>query len=259
MTCGDLREVPVGRMNVLGTGIHLAGWDETVAQMNTWAEFRVGKVICACNVHSLITARSHPQLTAALSAADLVVPDGAPVAWLMRRLGASLQERIDGPTLMWRYCEASQDTGVSCFLYGNTKETLDRLSAQLKRSFPGLRIAGAYSPPFRALTPDEDQQVVQLINDSGASVVWVSLGCPKQEAWMNDHRNSIRAVMVGVGAAFDYHAGTLWRAPVWMRRYGMEWLFRLLLEPRRLWRRYLSTNLQFVSLAAAELIRRGRH
>lgn len=189
--------------------------------------------------------------------ADMSTPDGAPIAWMLRRLGYPAQERINGPDLMLHYCAHAERTGESVFLYGGRIETLLLLEQRLKEKFPELRIAGRYSPPFRKLTEEEDRQVTEKINSSGAATVWVGLGCPKQEQWMAEHRGAINAVMIGVGAAFDYHAGTLRRAPVWMQQNGLEWLHRLCKEPSRLWKRYLLTNTLFLGLALSQLIRRG--
>jgi len=161
--------------------------------------------------------------------------------------------------LMWKSCARAAGSGVSIFLYGSGPETLRRLSARLVHEFPRLTIAGCYSPPFRPLTPGEDTEGVKAINDSGAGIVFVSLGCPKQETWMAEHRGRISAVMVGVGAAFEFHAGTMKRAPRWMQDVGLEWLHRLMSEPRRLWRRYFVTNSLFLAFLAVESLapRRG--
>jgi N-acetylglucosaminyldiphosphoundecaprenol N-acetyl-beta-D-mannosaminyltransferase len=171
----------------------------------------------------------------------------------MRRLGAEGQDRIDGPGLMWRLCATAARDGRSVYLYGGREETLALLTARLLEAHPGLEIAGAESPPFRAATREEDAATVRRIAASGASIVFVSLGCPKQELWMHEHRDRIDAVVAGVGAAFDYHAGTLRRAPVWMQKRGLEWAFRLSMEPRRLWKRYLVTNTWFLVLATRQL------
>lgn len=241
-------------VNVLGAPIDAISWDDTCEVISRWAERRESRYVCICNVHSVVTARQDPDFHDVIRLADMATPDGAPVAWMMRRLGYRDQLRINGPDLMYRYCAQAEQRDERIFLYGNTPETLNTLQRCLQREFPALQIAGAYSPPFRALTPQEDAEVVQRINDSGAGTVWVSLGCPKQERWMADHRGRIQAVMVGVGAAFDYHAGTLQRAPLWMQRHGLEWLHRFWSEPRRLGRRYLVTNTQFLVQALRQLL-----
>lgn len=211
-------------------------------------------MVCICNVHSVVRAWQETEFGRVVNEADMATPDGAPVAWMLRRLGHAGQQRINGPDLMWRYCEQAQLRGEPIFFYGGTEETLARMRLMLLAAFPGLKIVGAISPPFRALTPDEDATIVDQINASGAGVVFVSLGCPKQELWMAAHRGRVHAVMIGVGAAFDFHAGTTRRAPRWMQNSGLEWLHRLLSEPRRLGKRYFVTNSLFIFAAAKQLL-----
>ena len=244
------------RHDVIGAPIDVVYWGGAVATLLRWAAAGESRYVCACNVHSVVTAQSDERLAASVRGADMVLPDGAPVAWLMRKSGYTAQQRVSGPDLMWRYFAAAAVYGESIFLYGGSTNTLDRLSARITAKFPGLRIVGAHSPPFRTLTSEEDQAVVDMINASGATTVWVSLGCPKQEVWMAEHRDRVQSVLVGVGAAFGFHAGTTRRAPRWMQRFALEWLHRLLSEPRRLWLRYLSTNTVFVLAAVRQLMQR---
>ena len=239
---------------VIGSPIDTVTWSQTLERLSGWAAAGQSRYVCICNVHSVVTARQDEVFSDVIRKADMATPDGAPVAWLMRRLGSLGQERINGPDLMWRYCAEAARRNESIYLYGGQQRTLDILQRTLLAHFPGLMIAGAYSPPFRALTPEEDTAVVEAINASGAGTVWVSLGCPKQEKWMAEHRGRINAVMIGVGAAFDYHAGTIQRAPRWMQRNGLEWLHRLCSEPRRLWKRYLVTNSLFIYYAGRQLL-----
>jgi N-acetylglucosaminyldiphosphoundecaprenol N-acetyl-beta-D-mannosaminyltransferase len=239
---------------VLDSTIDNLSWEEAVSRIAGWGRAGQSRYVCICNVHSVVTATLHTEFAQCVEAADMATPDGAPVAWLIRKLGKVVQERINGPDLMWHYCDSATDQGGPIFLYGGSPETLMLLEKNLMNAFPDLRIAGSYSPPFRELTEQEDEEIVARINASGATTVWVSLGCPKQEMWMAAHRGRIHAVMVGVGAAFDYHAGTIRRAPVWMQDRGLEWLHRLLSEPGRLWRRYLVTNSLFIVLAARQAI-----
>ncbi len=233
--------------NVLDSHIDAIGWDEVVSRIAAWAGQRQSRYVAFCNVHSVVTASQDATFNKALEQADLALPDGAPVAWALRREGFDKQQRINGPDLMWRYLEVAERLGHSVFFYGSSEDTLAKLRARLTAAFPKLKIAGMVSPPFRALSPEEDQIDIAQINASGAQVVFVGLGCPKQEAWMQAHRGSIRAVMLGVGAAFDYHAGTIQRAPQWVQKIGMEWFHRLCSEPRRLARRYLVTNSVFMA------------
>jgi N-acetylglucosaminyldiphosphoundecaprenol N-acetyl-beta-D-mannosaminyltransferase len=243
-------------LNVIGSSIDIIDWAGAIARISQWAQTRQSAYVCICNVHSVVTAQQDARFATVVQQADMATPDGAPVAWMLRKLGASQQQRINGPDLMWRYCEHAAQTGESIFLYGSTQETLFALRAKLLEAYPSLKIAGGYSPPFRTLTDEEAQQVIEQINASGAGTVWVSLGCPKQELWMAAMKGRINAVMVGVGAAFDYHAGTIIRAPLWMQRNGLEWLHRLFSEPRRLWKRYFSTNSRFILAATIQLIRK---
>jgi N-acetylglucosaminyldiphosphoundecaprenol N-acetyl-beta-D-mannosaminyltransferase len=177
---------------------------------------------------------------------------------MLRRLGHGGQQRINGPDFFWAYCDAASRSGESLYLLGSSERTLAQLQLRLTQAFPGLRIAGAYSPPFRPMTEAEDKAVVDAIHASGAGTVWVGLGCPKQEIWMHAHKGRVRAVMLGVGAAFDFHAGTVRMAPAWMRECGLEWLYRLISEPRRLWKRYLTTNTAFLLLVARQLMERPK-
>jgi len=241
---------------VLDCFIHACSWRSTINSIHRWSVARESRYVCICNVHSLITARKDEKFREVLNEADMATPDGMPVAWMMRKIGFPLQERINGPDLMWRYCALAAQRNEPIYLYGNTPKTLAALIIKLNTAFPNLQIAGSYSPPFRPLTEREDANIVAEINASGARVVFVSLGCPKQEMWMAEHRGRIQAVMIGVGAAFDYHAGTIQRAPLWMQQRGLEWLYRLCSEPRRLWKRYLVTNTQFIFAAIGQLIRR---
>jgi N-acetylglucosaminyldiphosphoundecaprenol N-acetyl-beta-D-mannosaminyltransferase len=231
---------------VLDSHIDAINWEEAVSRIVSWGSQHQSRYITLCNVHSVVTASHCAAFNDVIAQADLTLPDGAPVAWALRREGFNDQQRINGPDLTWRYLAIAEKIGQRVFFYGSTEETLAKLQARIKKSFPKLRIAGMVSPPYRALSPEEDQAHVDQINQSGAHVVFVGLGCPKQEAWMAAHRGRIQAVMVGVGAAFDYHAGTIQRAPKWMQKIGMEWLHRLASEPRRLAKRYAVTNSVFI-------------
>lgn len=229
-------------------------WESALTNISNWATKRESRYVCICNVHSVITTGRDSDFGQVVAEADMATPDGFPVAWMLRRLGISSQQRINGPDLMWKYCELAASRSEAIFLYGGRSDTLTLLQARLLGAFPGLKISGTLSPPYRALTVEEDNAVVEMINASGACTVWVSLGCPKQEKWMAAHRGRIHAVMIGVGAAFDYHAGTISRAPKWMQNAGLEWLHRLVSEPGRLWKRYLVTNTLFILKATKQLI-----
>ncbi len=247
------------RTPVLGVPIDVISAPQALQRIAQWARGRESRYVCLCNVHSVVTAAQDAAFMQAISNADMATPDGAPVAWMMRRHGASNQRRVSGPDLMLDYCTQAAASSEPIFLYGSTAQTLQLLRARLRERWPSLRIVGALAPPFRALTAEEDEAIVDTINASGASTVWVGLGCPKQELWMAAHRGRVTAVMVGVGAAFEFHAGTLARAPEWVRNVGLEWLHRFAIEPRRLWKRYLLTNSAFVLRAALQLMRSRWH
>lgn len=250
------RLLPVA--DVLGSRINASGWTETLNVLSGWAAQKRGRYVCISNVHMVVTAREDPELAQAMCQADMATPDGAPIAWMLRRLGFANQPRISGTELMRAYLALASGRGESVFLFGSAEETLARLQLNLLKEFPSLLIAGAVSPPFRQLSDEEDSAIVAQINASGAGTVWVSLGCPKQEKWMLAHRGKVAAVMLGVGAAFDFIAGTKPRAPSWMQSLGLEWVHRLASEPGRLWKRYLVTNSRFVFGAARQLLSGGR-
>lgn len=240
--------------NVLGTHIDALSWEDTIYTIRDWAINRESRYVTLCNVHSVVTALFDKDHRNDLNDADMATSDGMPVTWTLRMLGYPEQRRINGPDLMWKYCVKAEKVRRKIYFYGSTVEVLATLASKLRAAFPELQIAGMYSPPFRELTAAEDDDVVERINSSGASIVFVGLGCPRQERWMFQHRGKINAVMIGVGAAFNYHAGTIKRAPVWMQNIGLEWLHRLYSNPRRLWKRYLITNTIFILAIAAQLL-----
>lgn len=231
---------------VLDSFIDATSWQNTIDTLSQWARTGQSRYVCICNVHVVVTAKQHPEFQRVVNGADMATPDGMPLAWVLRRSGFEHQERINGPDLMWTLCNHAERERLSIFLYGSTPHTLEKLVCRLKTAFPQLMIAGIFSPPFRYLSVEEDRETTDLINSSGARIVFVGLGCPKQELWMAAHRGKVRGVMIGVGAAFDYHAGTVKRAPIWMRQVGLEWLCRLMSDPKRLWKRYLITHSLFL-------------
>jgi N-acetylglucosaminyldiphosphoundecaprenol N-acetyl-beta-D-mannosaminyltransferase len=244
--------------SVLGAHINALSWDEAFAVLQGWAQAAESRYVCISNVHMIVTARDDASLAKAMHEADMCTPDGAPVAWMLRRLGFEGQPRLSGTEVMLGYLKLAAARGESAFLLGGTDANLENLVRRLGEIVPGIKIAGAYSPPFRELTAEEDAEIVARINASGARTVWVGLGCPKQEKWMFSHRGRVHAVMLGVGAAFDFVSGAKPRAPVWMQRLGLEWLHRLASEPGRLWRRYLVTNTVFMFGAAWQLLSQRR-
>jgi N-acetylglucosaminyldiphosphoundecaprenol N-acetyl-beta-D-mannosaminyltransferase len=205
--------------------------------------------VTAAAVNLVMSAREDPQTRAAVLGATLAVPDGQPLVWALHALGHARATRVYGPDLMAHFCARAARTGTPIYLYGGrTPQALELLEARLRERFPGLCIVGGFSPPFRELSAEEERDVVAAIDASGAQVVWVGIGQPKQEKWMLAMRPRLSApLLVGVGAAFDFHAGLVSQAPAWMQRNGLEWLYRLSREPRRLWRRYARYNPLFVA------------
>lgn len=248
-----------GSVSLLGTRINSLSWEQAIGRIVRWAQTGQSRMVCLCNVHVVISARHDHALRHALQLADIAAPDGAPLAWLMRKTGWPEQQRISGPDLMWHVVGEAQRLQLPIFLLGGTDSTLAQLSQVIRQIFPDVAIAGMLSPPFRELTEAENAQMAEQINASGARLLLVGLGCPKQELWMAAHRGRIHSVMLGVGAAFDYHAGVLPRAPLNWQRLGLEWLYRLWREPARLMRRYLVTNSLFLLALPGELWKRPRH
>ena len=235
------------RANVLGVMVSEGDYDDVVAPAIQSAKRRESQVVTAHPVHAIIEASIDPALREKVNSFAYVAADGQPVRWAMRLLhGIKMPERVYGPELMMRLCERAAKEGVSIFLYGSTDDVLEPLQMKLKDRIPGLDIAGAYSPPIRGTNELESDEVIHMINESGAGLVFVGLGCPKQDHFAYNHAHRIRGVQVCVGAAFDFHAGHKRMAPSWMQRNGLEWLFRLTQEPGRLWKRYLVTNTLFV-------------
>ncbi len=230
------------------------------AEVVDWMERMIASgsrgYLTAAAVNLVMSAREDADVAAAVRAATLVVPDGQPLVWALRALGHRRATRVYGPDLMLAFCARAAERGIPIYLYGGrTPAALALLESRLRDRFPGLVIAGSYSPPFRALRPDEEREVLAAIDASGAALVWVGTGQPKQERWMHLVRPRLTApLLVGVGAAFDFHAGLVAQAPRWMQRAGLEWAYRLSREPRRLWRRYARYNPRFVVCFARQYL-----
>lgn len=246
-TAPALAQTSLPQANILGIGVSAINPPLALETISGWIARREAHYVCVTGVHGLMESQRDPTLRQIHNRAGLVTPDGMPLVWLSRLKGHRDVERVYGPDLMLDCCELSVARGYRHFLYGGQEGVPERLAERLRRRFPGLVIAGCHSPPFRQLTADEDAEIVRQINDTHADIVWVGLSTPKQERWMYEHRVRVQApVMIGVGAAFDFHAGLKRQAPRWMGQNGLEWLFRLAMEPRRLWRRYLVNNPLFV-------------
>ena len=240
---------------VVGAPIDLLDRQSVSEKVMAWAKARESRVVCFVNVHSAVMASYDERHRHALISADMTTSDGAPIAWSLRRTKNPAQQRVDGPGMMLRLCDEAQTQGIKIGLYGSSPETLNALVARLKESFPLIDISYAYSPPFRALTDEEDRAVCDDIVSAQVGLLFVGLGCPKQEFWMARHRGLIPATMLGVGAAFEFHAGTVARAPTWMSEHGFEWLHRLVTNPRRLMGRYFYSNSIFLAKSAREALR----
>ena len=244
------------KFNILGIGVSPINLPQAVEQVDSWIVNNQQEYVCVTPVHALMDLRKEADLRHIANNSGLTTPDGMPIVWLLKLMGHKHVSRVYGPDLMLAVCEYGISRNYRHFLYGSAPETLDLLSQRLQQEFPGIQITSSFAPPFRPLTEEEDQDVIQRINQSGADIVWVGIGSPKQERWMAQHIHKTHAkVMLGVGAAFDFHAGTKQQAPKWMQRSGLEWLFRLMTEPRRLWKRYLVSNTLFIVLILAQLLR----
>ena len=237
---------------ILGVNVAVTNIQDSVRLITEHTEELRGKFICLSNVHTTVMAEKDVEYRRIQNAAFLALPDGSPLALVQRLRGYKEAEQVAGPDLMPATWKASEDKEISHYFYGSTQETIGALDRNLRAKYPRLKIAGMESPPFRPLTKEEDEAAVKRINDSGAAIVWVGLGAPKQEQWMYEHQNRINALMLGVGAGFDFHAGTVKRAPGWMRRHYLEWLYRLWQDPRRLWKRYVGTNGRFILLSVKD-------
>ena len=235
------------RLNVLGVGVSAVNVPTVVATIDGWIRAREPHYICITGVHGVMESQRDEALRRIHNDAGLVTPDGMPLVWLHHLAGNRLVDRVYGPDLMLAVCAHGVTRGYRHFFYGGQEGVAELLSRRLTARFPGLEIAGVYCPAFRNLTEQEEQDLAMAVERSRADVIWVGLGTPKQERWMASHVGRLTApVLIGVGAAFDFHAGLKRQAPRWMRRSGLEWSFRLVSEPRRLWRRYLMNNPRFV-------------
>lgn len=208
-----------------------------------------GDYICVSNVYTTVISYDNPEYCAIQNGGIMAIPDGGPLSTVGQKRGYNKMERTSGPSLMGKIFERSVEFCYRHYFYGSTEETLEKLYKKLEKDYPAIQIAGMYSPPFHPMTDEEDADIVRIINETKPDFVWVGLGAPKQEKWMADHQGKVNGLMIGVGAGFDYLAGNIDRAPEWMQKSNMEWFYRLIQDPRRLFKRYMTTNFEFLWLA----------
>jgi N-acetylglucosaminyldiphosphoundecaprenol N-acetyl-beta-D-mannosaminyltransferase len=243
------------RVNILGVRMSAINMAQALSIIDGWIAHRQQHYVCITGVHGIIESQRDEGLRRIHNEAGLVTPDGMPLVWLGRLHGHAHVERVYGPDLMLAVCEQSLSKGYRHFFYGGGEGVPTLLTTNLRRRFPSLQVVGGYSPPFRPLSGAENEQIVDAINEAAPDIVWIGLSTPKQERWMAEHLGRLAApVLIGVGAAFDFHSGLKKQAPRWMQRSGLEWLFRLATEPRRLWRRYLVNNPLFVVLVVLQVL-----
>ena len=239
---------------VLGMRVDATSYEDAAGRVARWAHERRSAYVCVATVHMVMEAFDAPAFQRVVNEADLVTPDGRPLVWALRYLGIKGASQVRGTDLTTRVVERAAQDGIPIGLYGGTPDLLALFTRILRRRYPGIEVACQIAPPFRPLTAEEDEAVTEEILSSGARILFVGIGCPKQERWMATHKDRIPAVMLGVGAAFDFHTGRVRQAPGWMQVMGLEWLFRLLMDPKRLWKRYAKHNPRFVILLMLEFL-----
>lgn len=237
----------IQRVDILGVGVSAIDMGMAVDEIGRWIDESERRYVCVTGVHGVMESQRDPELKAIHNGSGLTTPDGMPLVWLGRHAGAGHMRRVYGPDLMLALCEVAAARGWTSYFYGGKDGTAEILAGRLQARFPGLQVVGTFAPPFRPLTSQEDDDVVEAINAASPDLVWVGLSTPKQERWMAAHRARLTApALLGVGAAFDIHAGQLRQAPPWVQQHGLEWLYRLYREPARLWRRYASMIPRFI-------------
>jgi N-acetylglucosaminyldiphosphoundecaprenol N-acetyl-beta-D-mannosaminyltransferase len=248
-------ESQIPRVNVLGVGVSAINIPMALQTIDQWIQEHSQQYVCVTGVHGVIESQRAEDLRRIHNRAGMVTPDGMPLVWVSHLKGYPQVTRVYGPDLMLAICEHSVPKGYRHFFYGGADGVPERLVLNLTEWFHGLNVVGTYSPPFRPMNAEEEEQLLQLIEKARPDILWVGLSTPKQELWMADHIGKVNApVLIGVGAAFDFHAGLKKQAPPWMQRNGLEWLFRLVTEPRRLWRRYLINNPLFIVMILAQFL-----
>lgn len=234
--------------NILGVNIAVVNMEYVLSYIEKNLSQVKGRYICVSNVHTTVMSYEEESYRAIQNGSLMALPDGKPLSMVARKRGYEGIERVTGPDLMDKVFEISMEKKYRHFFYGSTDETLNIMEEKLREKYPGIEIVGMYSPPFRELNEKEDENIIKIINETNPDFVWIGLGAPKQERWMAQHEGAISGLMIGVGAGFDYFAENIKRAPLWMQKCSLEWLYRLLQDPKRLFKRYLSTNLKFLWL-----------
>ena len=250
--------VDLQQRHVLGQRLDATDYADATARVVDWANRGESRYVCLSNVHMVMQGWDDPNFRQIINAADLITTDGVPLVWCLRALGLPSAVRVYGPDLTLHVCATAAQQQLAIGLYGGTAQSLKEFAALLQSRFPAIEIACSIAPPFRTLTEAEDATYTKQLAESGARILFVGIGCPKQEIWMSEHRGRLNMPMLGVGAAFDFHAGRVKQAPAWLQAIGLEWLFRLLMEPRRLWRRYAWHNPRFVLFFIGQLLRGRR-
>lgn len=243
-------------IDVLGVKVNVTNLSLASQTISQWIDSRQKTYVCVAPVSTIVDCQKDKKYQEIVNNSGMTTPDGMPLVWLGKIHGEKTIERTYGPDLMLHLCSFSQDKGYRHYFYGSSAKTIELLQQRLKKQFPGLNIVGSFSPPLRDARAMEEGEILAQINAANPDILWVALGSPKQDYWMHLHRSRLNVpVMIGIGAAFDFLAGTKPQAPVWMRRCGLEWFFRLLSEPRRLWKRYLLGNTEFIYLLAKNTLK----
>lgn len=240
------RRVVMETCNILGVNITVTNLNKTIKYIEENLEELRGNYICVSNVHTTVTAYEDYEYRKIQNGGALALPDGKPLSIVSRRRGFRNAERVTGPDLMGELFKESEEKGYKHYFYGSTEETLKLLKLKLKEKYPKLNIVGMYSPPFKSQVSIENDDILNKINSNEVDFLWIGLGAPKQEKWMSIHKDKVNVIMIGVGAGFDYFADKIKRAPMWMQKYSLEWLYRLIQDPKRLFKRYFVTNIKFI-------------
>jgi N-acetylglucosaminyldiphosphoundecaprenol N-acetyl-beta-D-mannosaminyltransferase len=246
------------RVKIVSLRVDVVNHESTIQKINELIERENGGYVCFSTVHMIMESHDNPEYAAKVNAADLIIPDGMPLVWMQKFQGEKQANRVRANDLMIMLCGYAEKNDLTVGFYGGKQTVIDAILERAEKDFPNLKIVYAFSPPFRPLTEEEDAEITKEINQKEPDILFMGLGCPKQENWMWAHKDKLKAVMLGVGASFDFFAGNVKESPEWLGRLGLEWLFRLTQEPRRLWRRYLILNPRFMRLATLQLLKSKR-